>query len=110
MKIAPTIGVANAGRVRRLAPLLAPLFALLAACAVGVDGPYGGGAYGGDGYAGAYYEPFGYDYGGWGGGYHVGPARGGERGRAPESHSYRSAPAGHATPSIPSRGGRGGRR
>jgi hypothetical protein len=90
-------------------PLLLSVFALLAACAVGVDGPYGGG-YGGDAYGGDYYEPIGVDYGGWGGGYRVGPARGGERGGGHAAHSYRAAPASHATPSIPSRGGGGGHR
>jgi hypothetical protein len=71
---------------------------LLQACAVegvGVDGSVG------VGYAGGYYEPYGYDYGGWGGGYRVGPGRGGDlRGGRP-SRSYRSAPASRATPSIP---------
>jgi len=49
---------------------------LLHACAVtgvGVDGSVG------VGYDAGYYEPWGYDYGGWGGGYRVGPGRGGER-------------------------------
>lgn len=36
------------------------------------------------GYAGGYYEPWGYDYGGWGGGYRVGPPRG-DWGRAVDS-------------------------
>jgi hypothetical protein len=77
---------------------------LLQACAVegvGVDGSVG------VGYAGGYYEPYGYDYGGWGGGYRVGPGRGGDRrdGHAPP-RSYRPAPASRPTPSIP-RGSRG---
>lgn len=76
---------------------------LLQACAVegvGVDGSVG------VGYAGGYYEPYGYDYGGWGGGYRVGPGRGGDRrgGRAPRS--YRPAAASRPMPSIP-RGARG---
>jgi hypothetical protein len=81
---------------------------MLIACevtGVGVDGSVGVG-YGG------YYEPYGYDYGGWGGGYLVGPgrccgrddhghdARGGRGGRAP---AYRPAPAGRSAPSIPGR-------
>jgi hypothetical protein len=70
-------------------------------CAVGVDaGPVGDD---GIGYVGGYYEPYGYVVGGWGGGYHVGPGRGGERGgRGGAGHSYRSAPAGRGAPSIPS--------
>jgi len=35
--------------------------------------------YGGGGYGPGYVEPAGYDYGGWGGAYFVGPGRGGER-------------------------------
>lgn len=70
-------------------------------CAVGVDGgPVGDD---GIGYVGGYYEPYGYVVGGWGGGYHVGPGRGGERGGGGASgHSYRAAPAGRGAPSIPS--------
>jgi hypothetical protein len=78
--------------------------AALASCAVdgvGVDGSVG------VGYVGGYYEPYGYDYGGWGPGYAVGPYRGGghggynrDRGHAP---AFRPAPRGHAMPSIPSR-------
>jgi squid-like protein/heterogeneous nuclear ribonucleoprotein A1/A3 len=49
----------------------------LAGCAVtGVGVGYDGG----DDYVGGFYEPYGYDYGGWGGGYGVGP-RWGDRGR-----------------------------
>ncbi len=64
------------------------------------------------GYSPGYVEPFGYDYGGWGGGYHVGPGRGADRRAAPSpSHSYRSAPQSRAVPSIPhgSGGSRGHR-
>jgi hypothetical protein len=74
---------------------------------VGVDGEVG------VGYAGGYYEPYGYDYGGWGRGYHVAPGRGSDHrddhrggGRAP---AYRPAPAGRSAPSLP-HGSRGGRR
>jgi hypothetical protein len=65
-----------------------------------------------------YYAPYyGGDYGGWDTGYLVGPYhhhhRGGDhdRGEA-RAHSYRSAPASHPVPSIPSgsRGGGGFRR
>ena len=83
---------------------------MLCACAVtgvGVEGSVG--------YDGGYYEPYGYDYGGWGAAYRVGPgrccdhrddhhdhpvARGGRAGRAP---AYRPAPAGRSAPSIPGR-------
>jgi hypothetical protein len=77
--------------------------AALSSCAVdgvGVDGSVG------VGYVGGYYEPYGYDYGGWGPGYAVGPYRGGhggysrDRGHAP---AFRPAPRGHTMPSIPSR-------
>jgi hypothetical protein len=80
----------------------------LASCAVtgvGVEGSVG--------YDGGYYEPYGYDYGGWGVGYRVGPGRccdhrdehshpvgGGRAGHAP---AYRPAPAGRSAPSIPGR-------
>lgn len=49
------------------------------------------------GYVGGFYEPWGYDYGGWGRGYRVGPPRGGFVG---------GGRGGHA-PSIP-QGPRGG--
>jgi hypothetical protein len=80
----------------------------LAACAVtgvGVEGSVG--------YDGGYYEPYGYDYGGWGVGYRVGPSRccehrdehghPAERGRVGRAPAYRPAPAGRAAPSIPGR-------
>jgi len=75
---------------------------VLCACevtGVGVDGSVG------VGYAAGYYEPYGYEYGGWGPGYHVGPGRGGDHRPDPprQSHTYRSAPASRPTPSIPNR-------
>ena len=84
---------------------------LLNACAVtgvGVDETVG------VDYDAGYYEPWGYDYGGWGYGYRVGPGRGGDRrrddgdrhGNGDHSRSYRPAPASRPTPSIP-RGSRG---
>ena len=85
------------------AGLGAVLLTLLNACAVtgvGVDGSVG------VGYDAGYYEPYGYEYGGWGGGYRVGPGRGGDRrgddrrGGGPP-RSYRPAPASRPTPSIP---------
>jgi hypothetical protein len=81
------------------------LLVLVSACAV-EGGGYG---YGGDvdaGYVGGVYEPYGYDYGGWGRGYRVGPPRGG-----PGPGGWRGGghPGGHA-PGIPSgpHGGGGG--
>jgi hypothetical protein len=76
---------------------------ILYACVAG-GGYEGGGevAYGAD-----FYEPFGYEYGGWGPNYRVGPPRGGER--RPEhsggSHppAYHPAPPSRGVPSIPSR-------
>ena len=64
------------------------------------------------GYVGDYWEPWGYDYGGWGGHYHVGPPRGGawhEDGAHPARFGdARHGPGGHAgggraAPSIPRR-------
>jgi hypothetical protein len=73
---------------------------LLHACAVtgvGVDGSVG------VGYDAGYYEPWGYDYGGWGGGYRVGPGRGGERRGDHPPPRYRAAPAGRPSPTLPGR-------
>jgi len=70
------------------------------------------GGYDGDvglAFGGGYYQPYGYDYGGWGPGYHVGPGRGGPvRGGGPGNFRAASRQA----PSIPngSRGGSRGRR
>lgn len=56
------------------------------------------------GYVGGVYEPSGSDYGGWGPGYHVGPARHGERREEHSSnHAYRPAAPSRPAPSIPSR-------
>jgi len=92
-------------RTRRMAAGLGVVaLTLLNACAVtGVEGTVG------VGYDAGYYEPWGYDYGGWGTGYRVGPGRGGDRrgdahgDRGGHSHSYRPAPPERRTPSIPSR-------
>jgi hypothetical protein len=99
----------NIFTARCATPAGAIVFAvLLSGCVVG--GGYGGG-YDGDVGVGVgvdYYEPAGVVYGGWGPGYHVGPYRGGERGRdvgharGGGSHAYRAAPASHSIPSIPS--------
>ena len=69
------------------------LLAVLCACLV-PDGGYVGGSY----------VTSGYDYGGWGPGYHVAPPRHGERrDNPPASHGYRPAPASRRSPSIPDR-------
>jgi hypothetical protein len=70
----------------------------LAAC---VATGYGGG---GIGYVGGYYEPAGYEVGGWGPGYRVGPPRAAVRGRGAPSipHAARGG-GGHATSARPKR-------
>jgi hypothetical protein len=88
-----------------LAPGLALFALLLSSCAVtgvGVEGTVG------YGYDAGYYEPWGYDYGGWGHGYRVGPGRGGDRRGEHASRPYRPAPESRPTPSIP-HGSRGSR-
>jgi len=92
--------------LRRLASLSAglALAASLASCIAGVG--YGG-DYGVGGYSPGFVEPYGYDYGAWGGEYRVGPGRGGDRRSSRESHAFHGAPRSRATPSIP-RGSRGG--
>jgi hypothetical protein len=83
-------------RVGWLASGLGVLTLTLSACAVtGVDATVG------VGYDAGYYEPGGYDYGGWGSGYRVGPGRGGDRRGEHSGRPYRSAPASRPTPSIP---------
>jgi hypothetical protein len=79
--------------------VLAGIYACVAT-GVGYDGDVG--VVGVD-YVGGYYEPGGYAYGGWGGGYRVGPPRGGDRGAA----HLNSGHAGRGAPSIPT-GSRGG--
>jgi hypothetical protein len=88
----------------------AGVFAVLASSCAVTDGGYGYGYDGGVSIGVDYNEPFGVDYGGWGPGYQVAPFRGGDRGGGrgrggdrPSPHAFRSAPAGHAMPSIPSR-------
>jgi hypothetical protein len=105
----------NRVRWERLAwiALTTPLLALPSACVVDPGYGYGGGSSVSVGLD--YYEPLGFDYGGWGRNYRSGPPRGEVRsfrdGGGAAAHAYRSAPAGRAMPSLPSgsRGG-GGRR
>jgi hypothetical protein len=81
---------------------------LLQACVAGGGGYYeGGGAE--VNYSADFYEPYGYEYGGWGPGYWVGPPRRGDHrpergtdrggGGAP---AYRPAAPSRAMPSLPS--------
>jgi hypothetical protein len=85
----------------RLIGLLA--CASLAGCAV-PDGGYGYG-YGG-GLGANYYQPYAFDYGGWGPGYNVGPYRGGYHrdDHFGGEHAWRGPPPGRGMPSLP--GGR----
>ena len=85
---------------------------LLSGC-IGLNG----GGYYDDGFIGpGYYEPSGVVYGGWESGYHVAPYRGGDHrdnrptsgGGHASSRAYRSAPASHSAPSIPSQPRSGG--
>ncbi len=72
----------------------------LSACevaGVGVDGTVE------VGYVGGYYEPYGYEYGGWGPGYRVGPYRAGARRIDHPSRPFRAAPPSRPMPSIPGR-------
>lgn len=71
---------------------------LLSACLAG-DGGY---------VVGGVYEDPGYEYGGWGHGYHVAPYRGGDRGErshpsGSSPHAYRAPSPSRPTPSLPSR-------
>lgn len=105
--------------LRRLGLVFAilTLWVLLPGCVatVGEYGYYDGGDIGV-----TYYEPPVVEYGGWGPNYYVAPFRGGERREDGERHTtsdgghatrtYRSAPASHAMPSIPSRSRSGGSR
>lgn len=65
------------------------------------------------GYVGGVYVEPGYEYGGWGPGYHVAPPRGGEHRSEPRGderrseksapRAYRPAPPSRSAPSIPTR-------
>jgi len=67
----------------------------------------------GVGYVGGFYEPYPYDWGGWGPNYHVGPPRGGERSGERGGHfgggGFQHSAPGRSIPIIPHGGGsRGG--
>ena len=105
MKIAHTLRTAS------IALTIAVGSAVLCSCAVD-GGGYGYGPAVDVGVGFDYYDTGGY-YGGWGGGYRVGPGRGGYHNDSHghgSTHSYRPAPAGRSMPSIPSRGHSGGGR
>jgi hypothetical protein len=98
-------------------PIRWKLAALGAFALAAIDACVGGVGYTdvgvGVGYVGGYYEPGGYDYGGWGGNYWVGPPRGGHgpwTGGGHDGHPGHGAPPGRSAPSIPSQphGGGGG--
>jgi hypothetical protein len=102
----------SGARVRGVvaAATLFAAFAMLASCTVGVGGGgYYGDGYAGVGYVGDYYEPYGYDYGGWGGRYHVGPPPGGGHGHDGGGHPDRGGrPVGGGNPGGGGHGGGGG--
>lgn len=94
---------------RSLRGLMVASFAAVAACVAA--GGYDRGA--SVGYGVDFYEPYGYDYGGWGPGYRVGPprresdrggrgeARGRDEGHAAPHPAYRPAPPSRSMPSLP---------
>ena len=63
----------------------------LSACVATGYGDSGGGI----GYVGGYYEPAGYEVGGWGSGYRVGPPRAAVRGRGAPSIPHAARGGGH---------------
>jgi len=87
--------------VRPFAVALVLATVLATGCVVGGGG---GGRYDdtvGVSYGVGFYEPYGYDYGGWGPGYRVGPPRGGDHRRDRPSRPYHVPEPSHRTPSIP---------
>ncbi len=95
-----------ASRLALALALIAPLGCTVTSDGVAYDGTVGIGV--------DYYEPFGFDYGGWGPGYGVGPYRDSghrfDRGGGGPGHAYRPAQPTRGIPSIPSRGRAGGGR
>jgi len=92
--------------VRILGPAIL-LLAGLCGCLYPGVGVSGGVVVGPGGYEGDYYQgndlgPNGYVYGGWGGGYRVGPNRSGERGPERGGRPYRSAEPSRRMPTLPS--------
>lgn len=98
------------GAARSASPFLLALVLLLAAGCV-ADGGYGYPPAVSVGVGLDYYEPWGFDYGGWGPRYHVGPPREGMRPHGDATgHGFRPAPPGRAMPSIPTMPHGGARR
>jgi hypothetical protein len=81
----------------------AGLLALLTLSACVATGYGYGDGDGGMGYVGGYYEPAGYEVGGWGPGYRVGPPRAAMRGRGAPSIPHAARGRGHATGGRPKR-------
>jgi hypothetical protein len=88
--------------------LVIAVFAAAAGCVAG-GGYDEGGVDVGVGYGVGFYEPYGYEYGGWGPGYGVGPPRRGfgrpghPDARGAPHASYRPAPSSRSMPSLPTR-------
>lgn len=102
---------------RSIRRLIVLLFAVLGRCvsAGGYNGGYGYDDASSVGYGVGFYEPHGYDYGGWRPGYRVGPPRTGNERRARSDSpsprpAYRPAAQSRPMPSIPThpRGGQSG--
>ena len=90
-------------RVAQRFVLIGAALLVLGTSGCAVDGDYGWNPNVTVGVGVDYYEPFGYDYGGWSPGYQVGPPRLGipRGGRGPD-RAYRPPPPGRQMPSIPS--------
>lgn len=92
-------------RHRLIIGLAAGVLTVLSGC-VASSGGYVGTA---DVYGADYYEPYGYNYGGLGPGYHVAPPRDRDDRRSnraenrPAQAAYRPAPPSRPVPSIPNR-------
>jgi hypothetical protein len=87
--------------VRYLAVGVAAAVTLATGCIAGGGGGYDDTA--SVSYGVGFYEPYGYDYSGWGPGYRVGPSRGGDRRRDRPGRPFHAPQPSHSTPSIPSR-------
>jgi hypothetical protein len=84
-------------------PLGLTLLVLAGLCSCLYPGVGVGGSVEVGGYDGGYYEPGGHEYGGWGGGYQVGPALNSARGQERPGRPYRAAAPSRRMPSLPSR-------
>jgi hypothetical protein len=99
----------NIALIRRLPIALALLLFTMLAAGCAVTQGYGDGGGFAPGIGAGYYEPFGFEVGGWGQDYHSGPFRGGDFRRGGHSDhfghggrpAFRPAPASHSVPFIP---------